>query len=392
MCVLPFSCLPFAFCCSGSRQAMRKTLRSMVSGWRTMRRITALRIFVAASLLSGGAARAANDISIRIGDWVLRPHFSEQKDKKQKERRLDRCSAQQTNADKITMIYTVDTHFMWTFELSNPSWNFPSGSKFDVSFGNRERGFFRQRVAALDPQLVRVLLPDSVSSFEAFRRLFKLDAVAGGLTTQFDLAYANQVLLALTQCVTKYGTTARSKAAVAAWLKSPIGPAAEASSDPAILKETADLATMIVAEGEIPKAVALKPNEVPDGVNGDTVWKIADNLFTISVLPKDEVPPEIGDLNDLIVGGDAQKCRGEFFAGAMLDVVERATIARAFTACQTQQAATSTYYFVMPRKQGGLYLTKIIATGVEVPPTLERAVKELDAKVRGVINAALAKL
>jgi hypothetical protein len=104
------------------------------------------------------------------------------------------------------------------------------------------------------------------------------------------------------------------------------------------------------------------------------------------------VPAEIGDLNDLIVGGDAQKCRGYFFAGAMLDVVERATIARAYTTCQTQQAGTSTYYFAMPRKEGGLYFTKIIATGVEVPPAIERTIKELDAKVRGVIVAALAKL
>jgi hypothetical protein len=357
-----------------------------------MRWVTALRICVIASLFSGGLAHAANDVSIRIGDWILRPHFSEQKDKKQKGKRLDRCSAQLTNADNITMIYSLDTHYMWTFELSNPSWNFPNGSKFDVSFGNRERGFFRQRVAALDPQLVRVLLPDSVSSFEALRRLFKLDVVAGGLTTQFDLAYANQVLLALTQCVTKFGTTAKSKAAVAAWLKSPIGPAADASSDPAILKETADLASAIVTEGEIAKAAALKPDEVPDGVTGDTVWKIADNLFTISVLPKGAVPTEIGDLNDLIVGGDAQKCRGDFFAGAMLDVVESATIARAYTTCQTLQATTSTYYFVKPRRQDGLYLMKIIAIGVEVPPTIERVIKELDAKVRSVITVALAKL
>ena len=127
-------------------------------------------------------------------------------------------------------------------------------------------------------------------------------------------------------------------------------------------------------------------------MSGDTVWKVADNLFTISVLPKDAVPAEIGDLNDLIVGGDAQKCRGDFFAGAMLDVVESATIARAYTTCQTQQSTTSTYYFTMPRKQGGLYFMKIIATGVEVPPTIERAIKELDAKVRNVITAALAKL
>jgi hypothetical protein len=370
---------------------MRKTLRSVELRWRPMRGAIVLRICVAASLLGGGVANATNDISIRIGDWILRPHFAEQKDKK-KEKRLRRCSAQQANADRITMIYSLDSHYMWTFELSNPSWNFPNGSKFDVSFGNRERGFFRQRVAALDPQLVRVLLPDSVNSFEAFRRLFKLDVVAGGLTTQFDLAYANQVLVALTQCVTKFGATAKRKAAVTAWLKSPFGPAAEASSDPAIRKETSELASAIVAEGEIQKTAALKPHEVPDGVSGDTVWRIVDNLFTISVLPKDAVPAEIGDLNDLIIGADAQKCRGDFFAGAMLDVVESATTARSYTTCQTQQATTSTYYFAMPRKQGGLYFTKIIATNVEVTPTIERAIKDLDTKVRGVFTAALARL
>ena len=361
-------------------------------GWRAMRLFVLACLCVAAGLLSAGAAQAANDGSIRIADWTLAPHFSEHKDKRQKEKRLDRCTAQLTNADKITMIFSLDSHYMWTLELANPSWNFPNGSKFDVSFGSREGGYFRQRVAALEPQLVRVLLPDSVSSFEAIRRLFKLQMVAGGLTTQFDLAYANQVLLALTQCVTKYGTTAKSKAAITAYLKSPIGPAAEANGDPVIVQEAFSLAGAIVAEGEIAKAAALKPDEIPNGVSGDTVWKVADNLFTISVLPKDAVPAEIGDLNDLIVGGDAQKCRGDFFAGAMLDVVETLTVARAYTNCRTQQAETSTYYFAMPRKSGGLYSLKTIATGVEVTPVADRTIKELEARVRGVITAALAKL
>ena len=186
--------------------------------------------------------------------------------------------------------------------------------------------------------------------------------------------------------------TTKSKAAITAYLKSPIGPAAEANSDPAIVQEAFSLAGAIVAEGEIAKAAALKPDEIPDGVSGDTVWKVADNLFTISVLPKDAVPAEIGDLNDLIVGGDAQKCRGDFFAGAMLDVVEMLTVARAYTNCRTQQAETSTYYFAMPRKSGGLYSLKTIATGVEVTPVADRTIKELEARVRGVITAALAKL
>ncbi|HZP70914.1 MAG TPA: hypothetical protein VFB29_13290 [Pseudolabrys sp.] len=358
-------------------------------------------------LLGGGGARAANDVrgagdglirigndgSFRIGEWTGRAYFTEIRDnKKLKEKRLDRCAAQLTNPEGISLIYSLDSHYMWTFELANPSWNFPKGSAFDVSFGNRDRGFFRQRVAALEPQLVRVLLADSLNSFEVFRRLFKLEIVAGGMTTQFDLTLANPVLVTLTRCVMKFGTTAKSKAALAAYLKSPIGPAAEASSDAAILQETAALAAGIVAEGEIAKAAAAKPDEVPDGVSGDAVWKVGDNLFTVSVLPQDEVPAEIGDLNDLIVGAGAQRCRGDFFAGTMLDVVEGATVARAYTSCQTQQATTSTYHFAMPRRQGGLYFVKAIATGVEVPPAVERALKELDGRIRAAIMLALAKM
>ena len=65
---------------------MRKTLRSVTLGRRAMRCVSTLSICVLASLSAGAAAHAANDVSIRIGDWILRPHFSEQKDKKQKEK------------------------------------------------------------------------------------------------------------------------------------------------------------------------------------------------------------------------------------------------------------------------------------------------------------------
>src|SRR5262249_44554938 len=127
------ACCPFLAFHSGSVVLSNaEDIAFNALGWRAMRWVPALHICVAASLLIGNAAYAANDVSIRIGDWILRPHFAEQK--KQKEKRLDRCTAQLTNADKITMIYTLDTHYMWTLELSNPSWNFPSGSKFDVSF------------------------------------------------------------------------------------------------------------------------------------------------------------------------------------------------------------------------------------------------------------------
>ena len=155
---------------------------------------------------AAGPAHAANDGPFQIGDWVGRTHWN------QKDKRLDRCSAQLTNPGKISMIYSLDRHYMWTFELSSPSWNFPSTGS---------GGYFRQRVTALDAQVVRVQLPDTLSAFEAFRKMLRLELVAGGLTSAFDMTFVNQVLATLTRCVTQRGATAKTRAAIAAWKQAP---------------------------------------------------------------------------------------------------------------------------------------------------------------------------
>ena len=170
----------------------------------------------------------------------------------------------------------------------------------------------------------------------------------------------NQVLTELTRCVTRYRATSKTRAAVAAWLKSPIGPASAGGTIPEAQKEATALATSIAAEAQIAKATGLKSNEIPSGTSGDAFWKFGDNLFTVTIMPKDKAP-EIGDLTDLIIGADAQRCQGDFFSGAALDVIDTAGVARAYTNCQTQQATVSTYYFAIPRKQGGLYLLTTIA-------------------------------
>src|SRR5262249_16794167 len=160
-----------------------------------MRGFSLLAICLAGSLFGASPARAANDSTFQVGDWTGRAHWN------QKEKQFDRCSAQLTNPDKITVIYSLDRHYTRTFELSNPSSHFPKGAAFEVAFGMGDRNYFRQRVTALDAKLVRVQLPDTVGAFEAFRRIGRLDLIAGGLTSSFDMTYANQVLTALTGCV-----------------------------------------------------------------------------------------------------------------------------------------------------------------------------------------------
>lgn len=351
-----------------------------------MRWVSLFVLCTATNLFSSGVASAAADGFFRISDWDGRAYWNQQ-EKKQ----LDRCSAKLTNADKITITYSLDHKYMWSLEFSSPVWNFTKGAAFPVTFRLGNRGSIRRRAVATDTHLVHVELPDSLTAFESLRSIIQFELIAGGLTSHFNLAYNNQVLTALTRCVVRYGATSRSRTAIAAWLKSSINSGSDTNIDSSIHKEASALATNIMTEVAMPNVVSLKPNEIPAGLSGDAVSKAGSILFTVSILPQDKAP-EIGDLPSLIIGGDAQKCRGEFFSGAMLDVIDALRVARAYTSCQTLQAITSIYYIAIPRKQGGLYLLATISSGFEITVPGEQTARDTDSKIRASMMIALSKL
>lgn len=349
-----------------------------------MRWLSLFILCTATSLLGSGFACAAADGAFRISDWVGRAYWNPQ-NKKQ----FDYCSAQLTNADKITIVYSLDRQYMWHLELSSPAWNFTKGASFPVAFGFGNRGYSRLRAVATEAQLVRVRLPDSLSAFEALRSIIELKLVAGGLTSHFDLTFNNQVLTALTQCVIRYVTTSRKRADVAAWLK--LLSSHEPDNTPSIQKEASALAANVMTEVAIPKAASLKPNEIPAGLTGDAFWSMDKILFAVTILPRNEAH-DIANLPGLIIGGDAQKCRGDFFSGSIFDNISTLRIARAFTNCQTPQSTTSIYYLVIPRKQGGLYLLSTITNGFEIAAPGQPTARDVDGKIRASIRIALSKL
>jgi hypothetical protein len=264
-------------------------------------RWASLFVLAAINLSSSGIAYAASDGTFRISDWVGRAYWNKQ------EIQLDHCSAQLTNADKITIIYSLDRQYVWSLEISSPAWNFIKGASFQVAFELGDRGYLRMRSVATEAQLVQVQLPDSLSIFESFRRVIQTRFIAGGLTSNFDLTYNNQVLTALTKCVLRYGASSRSRAAIAAWLKSSVGPKSSTNNDVSIHNEASALATNIMSEAAIPNAASIPQNEVPVDLTGDAFWKLGKILFTVSILSHET--SAVDDLPSLIIGGDAQKCQ-----------------------------------------------------------------------------------
>ena len=271
--------------------------------------------------------------------------------------------------------------------MASAAWNFTKGASFQVAFGLGNSGSLRMQATATETQLVRVQLPDSLTVFNSFTHIIQAGFVAGGLTSHFDLTYNNQVLTALTKCVARFGSSGRTRATVAAWLKSLVAP----RDDPSIHNEASVLATNIMTEAAIPGTASIPQNAIPAGLTGDAFWKIGKVLFTVSILPQIEASA-FNDLPGLVIGGNAQKCRGDFFAGAMIDAIGTLRAARAITSCLTPDATTTIYYLAIPRKNGGIYLLATLSNGFEFPALGDRTAEDVDGKVRASIVVALSKL
>lgn len=341
-------------------------------------------LFCAALALSGStAAHAAADGSFRIFDWVGRAYWNKQ------ERHFDRCAAQWTNPDKITITYSLDRHYVWSLDLSNPAWRFSKGASFEIIIGLGNGRFLKQRATALDPQQVRVRIPDSLSLFETLRKIYRIELVAGGMRSQFNLMYDNQVLTALTQCVVRYGTSAKDRAAIASWVKI-YAKAADAGHDAATHKEAEAVAAGIMSAAELPKTGKLAPADTA-GLPGDAFRKLDKIIVSLTIVPRDETPG-INELPALLIGADAHRCRGEFFSAALPDMIEKLRVARAFTSCLSQDTVRSAYYLAVPRKLGGIYLVAIAANDPDIVSAGKLTARDVDRRIRGSIAVALEKL
>jgi len=330
-------------------------------------------------------ANAAGDSTFRIFDWAGRVSWNKQ------DKQLDHCSAQLTNANGITIVYSLDRHYVWGLEFSSPTWNFTKGASFPLNLKVGDHGYFRFRAVASETNLVHLELPDSLAVFDSLRRAIQVGFAAGGMTSGFDLTYGPQVLMALTKCVARYETSQRYHKEVAAWLKTFPTAKPGTADDAGVRKEAGALAANVMTEARIPNAASLPQADVPPGVAGDAFWKVGNIIFSVAILQQQDMA-SFGTLPDLIIGAESIKCRGDLFSGGMIDVIGKTQAARVITNCVTPQTNSTNYYLVIPRKRGGVYILTTELRGFEIAVPGAPTAEEIDDRVRGSINVAVAQL
>jgi hypothetical protein len=123
-------------------------------------------------------------------------------------------------------------------------------------------------------------------------------------------------------------------------------------ANPAHQAEAAILLANIMSAAKV-TGYTLGTPEQATKMSVDAVWTSPSIVGTLLIAPAMRVDdPEV---QGIVIGTEARTCKGGFMSGALPS--DGASGLRIITTCQpTGQPQRSTYYFLVPRPKGGLYL------------------------------------
>lgn len=344
-------------------------------------------LVIVASLLltgftgAGDASTSARIASFRVGEWTGGAYRGEGL------RGFDRCAAQISGTGNAAIVYSLDSRYVWTLELSSPTWNFLRGASLPVGLRFGKHGSVTARAVAVSAHVLQLRLSDSLAFFENIRSVWHMAVLAGGLRLSFDLPYADQVLRRLTRCVLQHQGHSRSTRRPNSIRIPGYG---SNRVDHQLRAEAFALGAKILGRTIRSKTGAVAAPDLQAVMNVDAAWKLHGFIFTVSALASD-LSSDLGNLPRVVINHDAAACRGPLFAGALLENADLPHIARAFTSCTDPTKVVSTYYIGTTRKKGGLYLLSILVNSREFNVAVDHAAKTFAGLVRSTLGAVLSE-
>jgi hypothetical protein len=337
------------------------------------------------SLLAGRSAPAATLKTYQFMTWTVTARSDDQT------KQFDRCSAQTTYPNGVSIAFSVDRRYSWGLALSNPAWDFVEGTTFGIVLRLSERDFLKEDAVAIDHQLVEVQLSDPTATFEKLRKATTLQVMAGAMTVEFGfgLSGPGNVLSTLMQCVAQQAQPAARPVRSAGTNVKPSAPARAAlnlnpASNPAGPAEAATLIDGLLAEARISNFQHLAREQIPSGMRGDVAWTAGAVTGTASII---EAPPLVDEIVSTVIGNDTRSCRGNYFAGTLPDTVDGASATRVFTACQVQSVTSFVHYLAVPRATGGFYLLATMATAKSPTDAVDQTAKDIEEAIRKALQA-----
>ena len=333
--------------------------------------------FAAAAFSAAGPAEARSIRSFKINNWDGGVYVYDDSNK------FSHCAASAKYKSGITLYFSVNNKIEWAMAFSNPSWKLTKGNTYPVSYKVDSGQIHSGTGRALNPQLVQIPLPDTVSRFNEFRYGGLLAVAAGGEVVKFSLTDTSRMLSRLLECAKEYrsarapgGSGERLFSEGASGAPTPPaergesargdgGSASASASGGGGDSPTADsrveattVATNVLATAGVANFRFMAPSETPASFKGhDAVWKADNMVGTMRVLAGSRAR-SLDAIRSGLIASDATNCKGKFASGS-LPIEDKAGAVSIFTACEGEKG-WSTYYVALPRRAGGHYLISLL--------------------------------
>lgn len=296
---------------------------------------------VVASPVENAAAETLR--SFTIGTWTA--------EARARDGRFSHCVASAHYGSGLHMLFHIDRRYRWSIGFLDRDWRMVDGSEFDVAFSIDDGQPIRARGRAVTPTQMVIVLTDSATLFDLFRRGSVLRVALRNGIRSFNLDGTSAMLTQLHDCVRRY--TQPANVANSSDGKRRAGPTnRELVQDPSLQAEAAVLLANIMAAANV-SGYSIGTPEQAAKMSVHAAWTAPSVVGTLLIIPVRRVDdPEIPGI---VIGTNALGCKGAFMSGSLPSDGTREV--RITTTCQPSgQPLTTSYYFGIPRPKGGLYL------------------------------------
>lgn len=387
-------------------------------------RVFAIATFAAAVSLAT-PVNAASITNYNVGGWDVAAFTDD------KTSRFTHCAASARYKSGILLLFSVSDTLQWSIGFSSPEWELRPGRDFNVDYRIDGGRVNNARGIAANTRLIRATLPDSVELFNQFRYGTRLVVSVDDRTpVNFDLTNTNAMLTEVLRCAQKY------KGQVDRPSNRPRGGEREGDRDAGPRSDNnrppANRSTGVGSDGsyrerndnnrvarvpdrddDVRRPRQQEPNQPrattpvgptpesraeatqiatdilrranftfefqkPEQLSGnqrdrhDVVWRAEEFLGTLRIFPEARAET-IERVRSDIISADTTACKGKFDSGTLPASADSKSVTM-FTSCKGDQTS-STYYIILHRRQGGIYLIGIAGSG------------EAAARLQGVAGA-----
>jgi len=344
-----------------------------------------VKTLVASALLGGLvlAARPAGAATldyVQVANWIVGAYGDAASG------RLSHCAASASYKNGSLLQFAVDRDLRWTMGIVNPAWQFAPGSGNDLFYAIDGSHATTARGTTVDEGQLVIPLDRGAAQLDEFRHGKRIVVFAAGQVANFDLNGAEAALDAVRSCVETHlaserpaGTPARAPAGGARVAELPPSGPTEASRIEAVTV----LVDLLSVAG-IPRFHFLEPAQIPADLAGyDSIWIAPAIVGGARILPAGPAA-EAKRVQETTVASDARQCAAGSFTTERTPGGDRTDpILRFVTRCKIGARVAASYYLVLPRAAGGVYLLAVMsaAGATDAARAAESAIYQSAAKL-----------